>query len=362
MGDITQDTQELIAQEAATNSATNSNLCKEYLKYMQYNVPLPRYTPVSPYGKSQSYTKYDLDMRRKAEVLKYRSLASQDNGTTKTQKLAFLFNNVTRLKHIIDRSQACENIVSSSTACDVPGPPVNLYLDEKVPLYNYIKTYTFGDFSDTVGILNWSTDTDEDLPFDNGKADILFSIIYNNTKSGFTTYSFKSPVAIFIEGTKNPSPPPGATPVKRISVQIIKINVLVLYADNYIKFLTLPVLTRPNPSILEIELANDATDFTASKYIGAISVSNLKLITQYQYVYDISLKFTLKTTLYDSTGSVISGQSDTTVTGSIIANLGKTAEDTFNLYEDGCTITNPALPAPVPFNVTSVPPNTVYNI
>ena len=358
MGDNIQDTQTLIQQEDLSNAQTTSDLCKQYVNYVQFNIPLPRYTPISPYGRKQPYTKYDLDMRRKAEILKYKSLSIQDNGTTKAQKLSFLFNNTTRLKHIVDRSKTCDNKISSSTACDVPGPPINLYLDNKVPLYNYIKTYTFGNSSDSVKILNWDIDTGEDVPFYNNVIENSFSIIYNSTKNGFTTYSFQTPIAVYIEGKKNQGLP--FTAVKKISVQIVHVNLAVLYSNKSIKYLTTPIVTHPKNSTVEIELPDYSTSFSASKYIGAVTVSNLKLITQNQYVYDICYKFTLKTTLYDSMGAVISGQSDTTVTGSLTVNLGGSS-DPFYLYQDGCTITNPALPVAVPFNVTSIPPNVVCN-
>ena len=359
MADNIQDTEDLIEEQNISNAVTLSNLCREYIKYSEYNVPLPRYTPISPYGGNTPYTKYDLDMRRKAEVLKYKSLANQENGTTKSQKLSFLFNSTTRLKHIIDRSTACENKISSSTACDVPGPPVNLYLDNNVPLYNYNKIYTFGDSSNTVEKMDWDYAADQDIAFDNKLSDICLSIVYNSTKRGITTYSFQTPIALYIEGTKTVNGSPFAASVKRISVQLVSVKMSVLYADKQIKYFRIPVLTYPKTA-MTIELPDGNTRYIANKYIGSINVSSLVLSTQPQYVYDVYFTFTMKTTLYAAGGSVISGQSNTTVSQSVIANLGDST-DPFYFFQDGCKIIDPNLPASVPLNVTSVPPNKVYN-
>jgi hypothetical protein len=43
-------------------------LCDQRKKQMLFNIPQFRYTPVSPYN--GSFTKFQLDMRRKAEILK----------------------------------------------------------------------------------------------------------------------------------------------------------------------------------------------------------------------------------------------------------------------------------------------------
>jgi hypothetical protein len=364
MEDEIEDTAVIEAQEEIIDEITSRNLCNEYTKYFQYNVPLPRFTPISPYIKtanSPEYTQYDLDMRRKAEILQYRSLATQENGTTKTQKLTFLFNKTTSLKHIVNRSLPCENTISSSAACDVPGPVFSMYLDKKVPLYNYIKTYSFGDFYDNVDILNWSSDLKPDIFFSNKKRETCFSIIYNSTKKGRTLYTFHTPISLLISGNKLAHLSPISTPVSRITAQIVSVTMTVIYGNQPIKYLQTPTVRLPSSPNLTITLNSGITSFEAIKYIGAISVSNLLLLTQYQYVYDICFTFTMKTTLYDSGGGVINGQGDITVSTNVVSNLMGTV-DPYYLRQTGCIITNPALPTSVPFNITSSPPNTVYNL
>jgi hypothetical protein len=70
-----------------TNFALQS-LCQQRSKQLLFNVPQPRFNPVSPYN--GIYTKFQLDMRRKAEVLKYSNNASstKTNNLTKSEKWA----------------------------------------------------------------------------------------------------------------------------------------------------------------------------------------------------------------------------------------------------------------------------------
>ena len=364
MGDEIEDTTVIEAQEEISNEITTRNLCTEYKKYSEFNIPLPRFTPISPYTENNrfsSYSQYALDMRRKAEILQYRSLATQENGTTKKQKLNFLLNKTTSLKHIVNRSLSCETKLSTSTACDVPGPAINLHLDPSVPLYNYVKTYTFGDFSDTVGIYNWNSDIKPDIVFTNAKRTTCFSIIYNSTKKGQTLYSFQTPISLRIIGKKMSYLSPISTAASRVSLEIVRLTMTVIYGNQTIKYLQVPIVRAPSSPILTIDLTPGAEAFEAVKYVGAISVSNLLLITQSQYVYDICFTITMKTTLYDSGGAAISGQSNVTVSGSTVTNL-KGSSDPYYFIQSGCTITNPALPAIMPFTITSLPPNAIYNL
>lgn len=71
------------------NSVVDINsYCKQRKLRLQYNVPITRFTKVSPYG--LNLTKHDLDMRRKAEVLKHSGpqKSTQTNKLTKAQMFA----------------------------------------------------------------------------------------------------------------------------------------------------------------------------------------------------------------------------------------------------------------------------------
>jgi hypothetical protein len=116
-----------------------------------FHTPPPRYTPQSPYltvaanhaaQKTVAYTQQQLNMRRKAEILKYKS--HQQNTKTKslTQKEQWaLLARGNSSQPINTDLPACPSnpyAPTWTTACDVPGPPMQLYYDPAVPLYNYL--------------------------------------------------------------------------------------------------------------------------------------------------------------------------------------------------------------------------------
>jgi hypothetical protein len=77
------------------NSGINfalQSFCKQRKKQMVFNVPPPRYEPISPYN--GAYSKFELDMRRKGEILKYNNNASstKTNNLTKAERWAQIVN------------------------------------------------------------------------------------------------------------------------------------------------------------------------------------------------------------------------------------------------------------------------------
>jgi hypothetical protein len=95
-----------------------------------------------------NYTKYELDMRRKAEILKYNSNAqsNQTNNMTRSQKWSGIVNGngpvkQSRINALINNPNTqCPNdalIPTPTSSSDVPGPIIQLIDDESVPLYNY---------------------------------------------------------------------------------------------------------------------------------------------------------------------------------------------------------------------------------
>ena len=102
------------------------------------NIPPTRFSLVNPYrtftGQTSTpngITQEDLNMRRKAEILKYKS----KNGTqTASQRYASIVRG-TGSRSVATNS--CDQISKPSSASGIPGPSVDLVLDPRVPLYNY---------------------------------------------------------------------------------------------------------------------------------------------------------------------------------------------------------------------------------
>lgn len=93
----------------------------------------------SPY--INGITQQQLDMRRKVEILKYNSSksSSQTNSLTRNQ----IFSKIVSGNFTPCPADSGSKRVST-TASDVPGPPMDLFEDPNIPLYNYVLTRTYG--------------------------------------------------------------------------------------------------------------------------------------------------------------------------------------------------------------------------
>ncbi len=361
MADETQNVSILEEAIEISEKNTTSNLCVEYKKYQQYNVPLPRFTPLSPYISNPNLTQFDFDMRRKAEVLQYRSLQTQVNGTTKNGKWTQLVQkSVYRPKLRICSNPSDEYLATPTSSSDVPGPVMNLYLDPAVPLYNYTKTYSYASVNPVDNKNTWDYDEITDVIYTPKKLSICFTIIYDSTKKGRTTYSFQTPLSLFISGAKTGLISPSLKNVSKMTVQITGVKVVPLYANRPIRLLQNINVNLPSAPTLEINLSSTGV-FSASKFVGNLIVSGILLFTQYQYVYDIGLLFSLNIVLYDSGGSIISGQSDVTLQPYVVSNIDEES-DRYFFNETNCSINNPSLPTFVPFMIESSPRNEIFTV
>lgn len=124
------DTSQLLASLSQTNSKIY--YCQQRNLRMYFTTPTNRIEIQSPYP---NYSQYELDMRRKAEILKYNNsnTTSQiNNKMTKKQQ----YSSVTRnIKNVA--SNECPNISTPSSSSDIPGPLTYLTLNNNIPLYNF---------------------------------------------------------------------------------------------------------------------------------------------------------------------------------------------------------------------------------
>lgn len=111
----------------------------EYRKLIGlYNIPPPRYTPVSPYPQ---YNSKDLDMRRKAEILLYRNTDSNQNTSTKKERYARLVSanrstvNLSRTNCTAVDALNVKSAPLPGYYSDVPGAKTMLFYDPTMPLY-----------------------------------------------------------------------------------------------------------------------------------------------------------------------------------------------------------------------------------
>jgi len=166
------------------------NYCYQRQLKMLFNNPT-RYELLSPYT-SKQWTKDQLDMRRKAEILKRSSPpstgGSKGNTLTKNQKFSLLV----RGKLENNTQTTCKEEPMLSSSSDVPGPIVMLYEDTNVPLYNFaaptrtfaiIDSGTTQEFVFHVDQIDWNA----------GETKRLGVLEIQNVTSEYLTFSLEIP-------------------------------------------------------------------------------------------------------------------------------------------------------------------------
>lgn len=288
------------------------NLITQRNRFLSLLTPPARYTPVSPYP---IYTKAQLDMRRKVEILQYKKNTTQLYQTTKSQKWSQLANANSNRYTICSKNPY---VASPSSACDVPGPLVYLSYDPTVPLYNYSTGQNTYAMYYTSPEVTWDFKLSEDISggsmvvadvhftvFQEGGTEhkliqnqITGTIVVQNIKEITTTYKYTIPIGLFVRGKTIGVP---LTILEKIMITDAALNIFYYNQDNSIDANSTPVLSIPitnsftNTNILDLSMSFLPTvtngDFNCSQYIGDIIVPNITLNTSYGFLYDLKLYF-----------------------------------------------------------------------
>lgn len=323
-------------------------LCAQHKKQQLFNIPPSRIEIVSPYD-DNNITKFKLDMRRKAEVLKY------DQGNTKTNKLSKkqLFTQVikgrsapvsnsyitrnTDISNAVSIALTCDNknlpLTTPSSASGVPNDYINnvntLFCDPNVPLYNYINPT----LTRAYGILN------SDLPTSVIQYSNYSNINTNTSSSPITTVQFTDattndsytlslsniPLAIQIYGDISSN----TTIKETLTMQDISFSLNIYYSDSLLIPNSNYIYTFVPSNNYKVDVSNtllSGQTFSKTVYIGNLSISNILLYSTPGYIYDFNLKFKIKYSLQENTKlkniniSIISNVTNAYLLNNILSN------------------------------------------
>jgi len=261
-----------------------------------FNTPFPRFNlfSVDPYL-SKTYTKFDLDMRRKAEILKYESarMSTQTNNMTKRQMYAGLVKGSIRSSN----QPTCANIPTPTSSSDVPGPVMYLYENPDVPLYNYAT----GNRSYAVYIPEvtdkWRTIVNTDVAFAADSSGLTFYLqITSQIDEQSYTYYVSLPIGLSIstEITSDIVLTPDMT------ITISDIALTVLYNSELVKTYSAETST----IIMQVSsngIQGQTLQFT--QFLGTAIFPAMALYTQSGYVYTMYLSATVSAYLGTRTTS-----------------------------------------------------------
>lgn len=281
-----------------------------------FNVPPVRFTLISPYELNPSLTQYDLDMRRKVEILKYKKNTvgsmTKKQAFTQAIKGATQRRNFSQTQLLALQNGEAPDVVcppTISTSAGVPGPAFYLSLDPNVPLYNYTITRNYATKTEEDIVTKWLYMENYDIVGNNAKIATLN--IRKQIDQSVYIYTFTTSIGIQINGLRGPL---DARPTFTTTLMPDDINIIVKYGGQPITPLTVPLVTLSLGFLTEITGNVIATvgspAFSGNIYMGDITVSNLGLLTSPGYTYEIFMNYipsNTNTNMTSYTSTIITG-------------------------------------------------------
>lgn len=310
-----------MSSDASLNVCTNIsylNSIDQKRRFQIFNIPPVRYNNLAkernPYlqinpDTSQNFTKFQLDMRRKSEVLKYSSnrMSTQTNNLTRAERFVqavngsyqqrtfsqeFIENNTNN--GVLTVCPPGTIIKTPTTSSDVPGPPMLLYEDPAIPLYQFINETLNAPY----GLINQESDpyplgfnyvnksninTDEDSP-------PIFTLYFLNVSSNYYTLSFTTPVSIsftsnYLQGITSPF-----SSGDYIDIAINSISLSAVYSYSQVTFIIPPMYTLLYNTVIRVNVTNNnVSSFSGTCYFNTVTFSNIIIPSQVGYIYDFKL-------------------------------------------------------------------------
>jgi hypothetical protein len=237
-------------------------------------------------------------MRRKTEILKYKSNASntKTNSFTKVQHFTQLVNGpktVSNYNIYLNRlnNTTCPNdetIPTPTSSSNVPGPIVTLKYDPTIPLYKYtLKSGFYSYFSKTQNTNKWYVLVNNNVFCQDGVSTKLFSIyILDTIDQTSYNFTFQTPFAISIMG--NPSTFNDIS-LNGLSVGVSSLNTNILYNGLQVPNQNIQI-TNTGQTTSNFNITDTNQPYNVYQYSGILTISNIVLNTTSGFVYDFYLQ------------------------------------------------------------------------
>ena len=286
-----------------TINASLDTICNQRKKQMLFTVAPPRteILDTSPY--LQGYTQSQLDMRRKVEILKYagNKQSSKTNSLTKKE----LYSQTIRGRNRIELNRVVNNVIcptdeiiyTPTSSSGIPGPVTYLYLDNNVPVYNYVKnTESAGITETTIEDKTKTIVVDNNTFFNDDELNRLLMLnITDLVTSSRNTYNITVPIGFNVIGKKINNID-NVYDYKDISITLdpeTPFEFVVKYNDIAVQYVS-PIISYSsdvsNITSFSFDISNNADYFEASLYAGKLNISNITLYTEPGYVYEFYVK------------------------------------------------------------------------
>jgi|SaaInlV_150m_DNA_3_1039698.scaffolds.fasta_scaffold18910_1 hypothetical protein len=288
--------------------ANLTDICNQRKQFMLFNIPPVRFEPQNPYNGTNAPTQYQLNMRRKVEILKYNKNSTQGPRQTKRERTAAALSGRTNLARTVCPDDYKIPVIS--TAAGIPGPAIYLVEDRSVPLYNYVKNTNAyaeqNDEDDNQWVI--SSNSNQQCVDNNLFTRIAKLIIRPSIQQPYTTFTYRTPVIFRLKGSGLHTNDGKTANGERanIVVNVDSINFQATYNNasvsnqttlttRFISNTSISVLLSATPTTYETE--NSTFDYFCETYIGYLEISDIGLTTNPGGVYDFNIQYiTSKTT------------------------------------------------------------------
>jgi hypothetical protein len=278
-----------------SDCSANYRVYLQRQKMQLLNIPPTRFTPTSPYP---TYTKFQLDMRRKTEILKYSAAKTntKTNNFTKSEKWAQLVSGnfqrrtysqeeITNSTNNLVDCSSNETLLTPTSSSGVPGPIMYLYNDPSVPLYNYVVNRSYSILDDN-NRQPWNINPYNDIACGNGEQTLVSLLgIRQYIESDYTIFNLTTSVGIYVVGTVDTEGKSSA-----VTLSVSNIGCAIYYND--VVAATPTVSSGLNTLTVDLNTSQTGA-FSASLFVGNITTDDFTLYTKPNMVYDIKLTFTL---------------------------------------------------------------------
>jgi len=266
-------------------------------KRLLFNVPPVRFVPQNPYEQNPSITQYELDMRRKVEILKYKrntvgSMSKKQSFTQaikgSTQRRNFSQTQIAEFQSGNNVVQQCPPTISTSAG--IPGPAFYLSLDANIPLYNYNVTRTYATENKVDTETKWLYSTSTDIYSNNPK--IMTLNIRPPIDQTLYYYTFTTSIGLLINGSIEST----RSQIGDFSTKLLTddVHIVVNYGGYQVTLLTQPTVSFEPNFLTEVSgnlVSMSPNSFVGNIYLGNMTVSNLLLPTSPGHTYDICINY-----------------------------------------------------------------------
>ena len=233
-------------------------------------LPPPRIELVNIYDTCGNITQAQLDMRRKVEILKFTPtrMSTQTNTKTKQQRYAkALTTSITsarlqKLEAQLKAQESCSAVPMWSTASGVPGPPLLLYEDKNVPLYNYTAPGQSRAYPQTAPLLPPMFTFLQETNVVGNTATLCTLVVNNSVDRELTSFRLRVPFGLV--ATMDP-----LSTGTRTTISLDSVLLNILYGGALVK--TIVPSSIPNYALV-IDLSNSVQGLpcVASRFLGNI--------------------------------------------------------------------------------------------